>query len=52
MKSKEPIPFLDVWWRDDEENGGFFSETQWVCERVEQIRQWTVKNFQGKTKKF
>ena len=28
-KKGEPIPFLEDWWRNDEENGGF------VCENGE-----------------
>ena len=28
-KKTEPIPFLEDWWRNDEENGGF------VCENGE-----------------
>ena len=33
-------------------NGGFWSETRWVCERDEWTRQWTVKMFEGKLKSF
>ena len=53
-KNEKPIPFLEVWRREDDENGGFFflNETQWVCERDEWIRQWIVKNVRGKTKNF
>ena len=25
-KMTKPIPFLEDWWRDDEENGGFLRE--------------------------
>ena len=25
-KNREPVPFLEVWRRDDEENGGFLRE--------------------------
>ena len=42
-------PFLEVWRRDDDENGGFLKETRWVCKRDEQTRQWTVKVSEGKT---
>ena len=34
-KNRKPIPFLEVWRRDDDENGGFLWETWWVCERDE-----------------
>ena len=45
-------PFLKVWRRDDDENGGFFRETLWVCERDERTRQWTIKVSEGKTEKY
>ena len=51
-KIRKPILFLEDWSSEDDENVGFLSETQWVCERVERTRQWTVKNVRGKTKKF
>ena len=38
-KNRKSIPFLEVWRRDDDENGGFFRETRWVCERDERTRQ-------------
>ena len=25
-KIRKPIPFLEDWWRDDEENGGFVNK--------------------------
>ena len=51
-KIRKPIPFLEDWSWEDDENGGFLSETQWVCARDERTRQWTVKNVQGKNEKF
>ena len=51
-KNRKPIHFLEVWRRDDDENGGFLKETQWVCKRDERTRQWTVKVSEGKTEKF
>ena len=36
-KMKKPISFLEDWWRDDEENGGFFREhNEFGRERNEQ----------------
>ena len=51
-KNRKLIPFLEVWSRDDEENGLFFRETRWVCERDERARQWTDKMNEGKLKSF
>ena len=51
-KNKNSIPFLEVWRRDDEENGGFLRKTQWVCERDEWTRQWTVTMSERKLKSF
>ena len=51
-KIRKPIPFLEVWNRDDEEKLWFMRETQWVCEKEEQTRQWTVKNVWGKIEIF
>ena len=51
-KNRKPIPFLEVWSRDDEENGGFLRETRWVCERGEWTRQWIVTMGEGKLKSF
>ena len=48
-KNRKSIPFLEVWRRDDDENGGILRETRWVCEREmngqdnEQLK-WTREN--------
>ena len=34
-KDRKLIHFLEDWSWDDEENGGFLKETQWVWERYE-----------------
>ena len=49
---KNPYLFLKFEEEMMKKNGGFVSETRWVCERDEWRRQWTVKNVRGKTKKF
>jgi len=51
-KNEKPIPFLEVWRREDDENGGFLSKTRWVCKGDEQTRQWTVKMNKGKNEKI
>ena len=51
-KNRKPIPFLEVWRKDDDENDGFLRETWWVCERDERTRQWTVKVSEEKIEKF
>ena len=51
-KNRKLIPFLQVWRRDDDENGGFLERTWWVCERDEWTRKWTVKVNEGKLKSF
>ena len=51
-KNRKPIPFLEFWRKDDDENGRFLRETRWVCERDERTRQWTVKVNEGKLKSF
>ena len=47
-KNRKLIPFLEDWSRKDEEQWWFLRETQWVCERDELTRHWTVKNVWGK----
>ena len=47
-KNREPIPFLEDWWRDDEENGGFLKEHS----EFGRGRQWTVTISEGKMKSF
>ena len=47
-KNRKLIPFLEVWRKDDDENGGFLRETRWVCERDKRTRQWTIKVNEGK----
>ena len=51
-KNRKLIPFLQVWRRDDDENGGFLERTWWVCERDEWTRKWIVKVNEGKLKSF
>ena len=53
MKSKEPIPFLDVWWRDDEENGRFLwvKHGEFVREMNGQDNKQS-KMFKGRLKSF
>ena len=53
MKSKEPIPLLDVWWRDDEENGRFMwaKHSEFMREMNEQDNEQS-KMFKGKLKGF
>ena len=51
-KNSKPIPFLEVWNRDDEEKWRIFVRKLWVCEGDERIKQWTVKISEGKTEKF
>ena len=53
MKSKEPIPLLDVWWRDDEENGRFMwaKHSEFMREMNEQVNEQS-KMFKGKLKGF
>ena len=50
-KYRKPIPFLEDWSRDDEEQWWILGETQRVCERDEQTRQGIVKVNEGKLKK-
>ena len=33
-KNEKPLPFLEVWRRKDDENGGFLSETRWVVREM------------------
>ena len=47
-KNREPIPFLEDWWRDDEENGGFLREHG----EFGRGRQWAVTISEGKMKSF
>ena len=50
-KMTKPIPFLEDWWRDNEENGGFV-RTRWVWKGEEWTRLWTVTMNEGKMKSF
>ena len=48
-KNRKPIPFLEVWSRDDEENWWIFvRNTVSLWERDEWTRQWIVKMNEGK----
>ena len=47
-KNKEPIPLLEDWWRDDEENGVFENEHN----AFGRGRQWTVTICEGKMKSY